>query len=101
MLRTSASREYFWLFVVISFVEFVAYLVFGAETMYLPENDTFLQPGKDPSRPGVSRAWFAAIYQVLLGQEEGPRFGGFVALYGIPETVALIEGTLEKGADAA
>ncbi|MBB5692250.1 lysine--tRNA ligase [Muricoccus pecuniae] len=68
--------------------------------------EPFLQPGKDPSRPGVSRAWFAAIYQVLLGQEEGPRFGGFVALYGIPETVALIEGTLAQapaspGADAA
>ena len=56
--------------------------------------EPFLQPGKDPARPGVSRAWFAAIYQVLLGQEEGPRFGGFVALYGIPETVALIEGAL-------
>ncbi len=62
--------------------------------------EPFLQPGKDPSRPGVSRAWFAAIYQVLLGQEEGPRFGGFVALYGISETVALIEGTLARSADA-
>ena len=35
--------------------------------------EPFLQPGKDASkpgaRPGVSRAWFAAIYQVLLGQE--------------------------------
>ncbi|WP_426959285.1 lysine--tRNA ligase [Muricoccus radiodurans] len=68
--------------------------------------EPFLQPGKGPAkdgeaRPGVSRAWFSAIYQVLLGQEEGPRFGGFVALYGIPETVALIESTLEKGAVAA
>jgi lysyl-tRNA synthetase class 1 len=35
--------------------------------------------------------WFMCLYQVLLGQEEGPRFGGFVALYGIAETVALIE----------
>ncbi len=34
--------------------------------------------------------WFAALYQVLLGQAEGPRFGGFVSLYGRPETVALI-----------
>jgi len=67
--------------------------------------EPFLQPGKDKDgsggRPGVSRAWFAAIYQVLLGQEEGPRFGGFVALYGIPETVALIEGTLAKDMAAA
>ncbi len=34
--------------------------------------------------------WFAALYQVLLGQTEGPRFGGFVALYGREETIALI-----------
>jgi lysyl-tRNA synthetase class 1 len=38
--------------------------------------------------------WFGCLYQVLLGQSEGPRFGGFVALYGIAETVALIEGAL-------
>jgi lysyl-tRNA synthetase class 1 len=33
---------------------------------------------------------------VLLGQDEGPRFGGFVALYGVRETVALIEGALSR-----
>ena len=38
--------------------------------------------------------WFGCLYQVLLGQTEGPRFGGFVALYGVAETVALIEGAL-------
>ena len=37
------------------------------------------------------KAWFECLYQVLLGQQEGPRFGGFVALYGTAETVALIE----------
>jgi lysyl-tRNA synthetase class 1 len=37
------------------------------------------------------KAWFGCLYQVLLGQQEGPRFGGFVALYGAAETVALIE----------
>jgi len=47
------------------------------------------------------RAWFACLYQVLLGQSEGPRFGGFVALYGIPETVALIEAALVRPAEAA
>ncbi|MFO1105540.1 MAG: lysine--tRNA ligase [Amaricoccus sp.] len=40
------------------------------------------------------RAWFGALYEVLLGAEQGPRFGGFVALYGIPETIALIERAL-------
>jgi lysyl-tRNA synthetase class 1 len=38
--------------------------------------------------------WFSCLYQVLLGQQEGPRFGGFVALYGVAETVALIEAQL-------
>jgi lysyl-tRNA synthetase class 1 len=40
--------------------------------------------------PGVSLAWFSTLYQLLLGQERGPRFGSFVAIYGIPETRALI-----------
>ncbi len=40
------------------------------------------------------RDWFAALYQVLLGADQGPRFGGFIALYGIDETRALIEKAL-------
>jgi lysyl-tRNA synthetase class 1 len=40
--------------------------------------------------------WFGCLYQVLLGQMEGPRFGGFVALYGVPETITLIEGALAR-----
>jgi lysyl-tRNA synthetase class 1 len=36
------------------------------------------------------RDWFKALYEVLLGQEQGPRFGGFVALFGVKETMALI-----------
>jgi lysyl-tRNA synthetase class 1 len=47
------------------------------------------------------RDWFFCLYQVLLGQQEGPRFGGFVALYGIPETVALIRTALGRPAEAA
>ncbi len=47
------------------------------------------------------RAWFGCLYQVLLGQDEGPRFGNFVAIYGIPETIALIEAALARPADAA
>ena len=37
------------------------------------------------------RAWFSALYEVLLGQTQGPRFGSFVELYGVDETVELIE----------
>ncbi|MDB6453774.1 lysine--tRNA ligase [Falsirhodobacter sp. 20TX0035] len=40
------------------------------------------------------RDWFKALYEVLLGASEGPRFGGFIALYGVDETVALIESAL-------
>ena len=37
------------------------------------------------------RDWFKALYEVLLGQSQGPRFGGFIALYGVGETATLIE----------
>ena len=40
------------------------------------------------------RAWFTAIYEVCLGASQGPRFGGFIALYGLSETAALIEAAL-------
>jgi lysyl-tRNA synthetase class 1 len=40
------------------------------------------------------RAWFKALYEILLGQSEGPRMGSFIALYGLPETVALIRRVL-------
>jgi len=45
--------------------------------------------------PGVSVAFFQMIYEVLIGQERGPRFGSFAALYGIVETRALIAEALE------
>lgn len=37
------------------------------------------------------RDWFKALYEVCLGASQGPRFGGFIALYGVDETVKLIE----------
>ena len=40
------------------------------------------------------RDWFKAIYEVLLGASQGPRFGGFIALYGVDETVKLIDEAL-------
>ena len=40
------------------------------------------------------RAWFSALYEVLLGQSQGPRFGSFVAIFGIERTIALIERAL-------
>lgn len=41
------------------------------------------------------RDWFKALYEVLLGQEQGPRFGSFVAIFGVAETIALIDARLE------
>jgi lysyl-tRNA synthetase, class I len=52
--------------------------------------DTSGKSKSPDGRPGVSQTWFATLYQVLLGQERGPRFGSFVALYGVAETRALI-----------
>jgi lysyl-tRNA synthetase class 1 len=42
------------------------------------------------------RDWFAAIYAVLLGADQGPRFGGFVALYGVAETAAMVDAALAR-----
>jgi lysyl-tRNA synthetase class 1 len=40
------------------------------------------------------RAWFQALYEVLLGQSQGPRFGSFAAIFGLERTIALIEQAL-------
>ncbi len=40
------------------------------------------------------RAWFGALYEVLLGQTQGPRFGSFAALFGTRETAAMIRQAL-------
>ena len=48
------------------------------------------------------RDWFKALYEVLFGQEQGPRFGSFAAIFGVRETSALIRkglaGDLSKAA---
>ncbi|MCX8255206.1 Lysine--tRNA ligase [Beijerinckiaceae bacterium RH AL1] len=56
----------------------------------IPRYQNFAAKGATPERPGVSNDFFAMLYQVLLGEEKGPRFGSFAALYGIAETRALI-----------
>ncbi|MGL4415223.1 lysine--tRNA ligase [Roseinatronobacter monicus] len=40
------------------------------------------------------RDWFKVLYEVLLGSSQGPRWGSFIALYGVAETVALIDKAL-------
>jgi len=51
--------------------------------------------GATPEKPGVSSAWFSSIYEILLGESRGPRFGSFIELYGVEETRALIEKALK------
>lgn len=41
------------------------------------------------------RDWFSCLYQVLLGQNEGPRMGSFIGLYGIEETRQLIKSAVD------
>ncbi|MCB1462388.1 MAG: lysine--tRNA ligase, partial [Nitratireductor sp.] len=51
--------------------------------------DVVFEVGKEEGYENL-REWFRTLYSVLLGQEQGPRFGSFVALYGIGRTRALI-----------
>jgi lysyl-tRNA synthetase class 1 len=62
------------------------------------QNQVF-EAGKRHPFPDL-RAWFRALYEVLLGQSEGPRMGTFIALYGVPETMTLIRRAL-AGEDLA
>jgi lysyl-tRNA synthetase class 1 len=61
----------------------------------VPRYQDLTAKGATPDRPGVSNAWFGAIYQVLLGEERGPRFGSFIELYGVENTRALIAKALK------
>jgi lysyl-tRNA synthetase class 1 len=55
----------------------------------LIQNEVFAV-GKDHEFEPL-RAWFQALYEVLLGQSQGPRFGSFAAIFGLDRTTALIE----------
>jgi lysyl-tRNA synthetase class 1 len=52
--------------------------------------DIVYEVGKTHGFADKLRDWFKAIYEVLLGQSQGPRFGSFIELYGIAETRRLI-----------
>jgi lysyl-tRNA synthetase class 1 len=56
------------------------------------QNEVF-EVGKDAGFEPL-RAWFSALYEVLLGQSQGPRFGSFTAIFGVERTIALIERAL-------
>jgi lysyl-tRNA synthetase class 1 len=70
----------------------------GCQDAELIQNEVFAVGKAHGFEP--LRAWFQALYEVLLGQSQGPRFGSFVAIYGVAETIALIERAL-AGEDLA
>jgi lysyl-tRNA synthetase, class I len=63
-----------------------------------PFLDTSGKTNPRDGKPGVSLEWFNMLYQVLLGQEKGPRFGSFVAVYGLGNTIEMIDGALARSA---
>ncbi|MDE2577434.1 MAG: lysine--tRNA ligase [Hyphomicrobiales bacterium] len=60
----------------------------------IPRYQDLKAKGATPERPGVSNEFFNMLYQVLLGENRGPRFGSFVALYGVEGTRKLIDDAL-------
>jgi lysyl-tRNA synthetase class 1 len=56
----------------------------------VPRYQNLEAKGATAERPMVKGEWWKAIYQVLLGEEQGPRFGSFAAIYGLANTRALI-----------
>ena len=42
------------------------------------------------------RDWFQTLYQTLLGSDQGPRMGSFIALYGVTNSRKLIAEALAK-----
>jgi lysyl-tRNA synthetase class 1 len=61
----------------------------GCQDAELIQNEVFAV-GKDHEFEPL-RAWFQALYEVLLGQSQGPRFGSFAAIFGLDRTIALID----------
>jgi len=49
------------------------------------------QIGKNHGYEKIMREWFLALYQILLGQDQGPRMGSFIALFGVDNFVKLVE----------
>jgi lysyl-tRNA synthetase class 1 len=56
----------------------------------VPRYQNLQAKGATPERPGVNGEFWKVVYQVLLGEDQGPRFGSFAAIYGLANTRALI-----------
>ena len=42
------------------------------------------------------RDWFKAIYEIVFGDEQGPRMGSFISFFGRKETIKLLEDSLKR-----
>ena len=61
----------------------------------IPRYQDHSAKGATAARPGVSNKFFNMIYAVLLGEDQGPRFGSFIAIYGLDDTRKLIDKALK------
>jgi lysyl-tRNA synthetase class 1 len=71
----------------------------GCQDAELIQNEVY-EAGKQAGFEPL-RAWFTALYEVLLGQSQGPRFGSFAAIFGLERTTALIDQALAGELTAA
>ena len=46
--------------------------------------------GKENGYKENLREWFKAIYEIIFGDQDGPRMGFFISFFGIKETIELI-----------
>ena len=87
-----------------SLEEVEAFKDLAAELQKLPDDvsaediqTVVYDTGKRPAFREM-KDWFRGCYEVLLGQEQGPRMGSFIKLYGVNETIALLD-KAAKGED--
>ncbi len=52
--------------------------------------------GKENGYKENLRDWFKLIYQVVFGDENGPRMGFFISFFGLNETIQLIKNKLQN-----
>ncbi len=51
--------------------------------------------GKDNGYQENLREWFKAIYEIIFGDQDGPRMGFFISFFGIKESIELINKYIE------
>lgn len=67
----------------------------GCQDAEVIQNEVYAA-GKDGGFEPL-RAWFQGLYEVLLGQSQGPRFGSFAAIFGLDRTIKLLESKILAG----